>query len=143
MKTRQIIRLAVALLCFTVAAHAQSYTPQPRLFYANITGVPTAVTSPLTSGQLAYIPQTFLAKCMNGRWWWIAPSAPRRRSWEIWLPALLLTISSILVPELFWSTTAATAIMELLAAVLTPPHGYKVAWASPGKPARVFLCQRR
>jgi hypothetical protein len=36
-----------------------------------------------------------------------------------------------------------TAIMELLAAVLTPPYGYKVAWASPGKPARVFLCQRR
>jgi hypothetical protein len=65
MKTRQTIRLAVALLCSTVAAHAQSYTPQPRLLFANVAGVPMAVTSSLTSGQLAYIPQAFLAKCMN------------------------------------------------------------------------------
>lgn len=64
MKTRQTIRLALALLCFTAAAHAQ--VPTPRLLYVNISGVPTAVTSTLLTGALSFVPQPFLAKCMNG-----------------------------------------------------------------------------
>lgn len=64
MKTRQTIRLALAFLCLTVAAHAQ--VPTPRLLYVNIAGVPTPVTSTLNSGVLSYMPTPFLAKCMNG-----------------------------------------------------------------------------
>lgn len=41
-------------------------SPPPNLIFVNIAGVPTVVTSDLTTGQLGSAPPPVLAKCMNG-----------------------------------------------------------------------------
>lgn len=57
--------LVVIFLSIILRAVAVSQTPPPYLLYVNIGGVPTPVTSTLTSGELDTPPPAFLAKCMN------------------------------------------------------------------------------
>lgn len=53
--------LALLIIAMATAARAQ-YTPPPYLLYTSS----GPVTSTLTTGQLAFTPPAFLAKCMNG-----------------------------------------------------------------------------